>query len=110
MNDETAELRATVHQLQITVAQFAVTVDAFGTNLASIQSTLVTRDAHEALAREVKRVEEDADEGISRIAKFADEGIRRNDERWSRLAWFVGLAILAAGIGVLINSGGVVPT
>lgn len=102
------DLHAVIQTLRVTVAELSVTVKSLAGTISTFQSTFVTRDAHEALRADLGRVEADADSEIARVDTEAKAGIRRNDERWSRLAWFVGLAVLGALLGTVLIAGKVI--
>lgn len=92
------QLNSVVQELRIAVATLQVTVQSLAGILEVVQATQVTREAHDAL-KDVVKV------GLASAAV----GVDRNDARWSRLAWFVGLIVLAAVVGLVIGEGPVKP-
>ena len=36
----------------------------------------------------------------------AQKGIQRNDDRWAKLAWFIGLSVAAALLGLVLTKVG----
>ena len=120
---EMAELRKMVHELTLQVAELVVTVKSVVGTVASLPSAMVTREAHDALRETVQRNDDDCrerdEESKARDAVLEktietqvialQKGIDRNDARWAKLAWFIGLAVAAAVLGLVLYTGGVKP-
>lgn len=48
-------------------------------------------------------------EGVNEKVDSAQEGVERNDDRWSKLAWFVGFTALGAVLALVFTNGGATP-
>lgn len=95
---EPAEIRAltaAVAELRVTNATLTSAVESLQAMLQRIERNTVSVERHEALRKDVVDLETEA-----------REGIRRNDDRWSKVAWFVGLAIMAALLALVLSQGG----
>lgn len=92
MTSDETQLHAVVQDLRIAVATLQVTVQSLAGLVELVQTTQVTREAHDGLKATV--------EGV---AKTAEAGIKRNDDRWSKLAWFICLAVGAAVLALVVG-------
>ena len=89
-----SELRAltdAVGEMRVGNATMIAAVDALKSAVADLKQSSVSRVEHNALKDDVADIK---------------TGVSRNDERWSRLAWFIGLALLGAALTFLIGTGG----
>lgn len=77
-------LRTTLDKLDQTVANLP----------RDMEATYVRKDVYE---RDLTNI----NGGLLTLHK----GVERNDGRWSRLAWFVGLIVLAAVLGLVVGTG-----
>lgn len=85
-----------VGELRIAVATLTAAVETLQATSLRLEKNSVSREAHEALKKDVTDLEIEARAGIA-----------RNDDRWSKVAWFVGLFILAALLGLIVSQGGI---
>lgn len=95
---EPAEIRAltsAVAELRITSAKMTEALSSMQAMLVRIEKNAVSVERFDALAKEHADLETEA-----------RAGIQRNDDRWSKVAWFVGLAILGALLALVISQGG----
>jgi hypothetical protein len=86
---------AVVGELRMAVATLTEAVKTLQATSVRLERNSVSREAHDALKEDV---------GDLKIEARA--GIARNDDRWAKVAWFVGLFILAALLGLLVSQGG----
>ena len=95
---EPAEIRAltsAVAELRITSAKMTSALESVQAMLARIEKSTVSIERFNALEKEHADLEIEARAGIA-----------RNDDRWSKVAWFVGLVILGAVLALVISQGG----
>lgn len=95
---EPAEIRgltAAVAELRIASASLTEVVKSLQATLQRIEKNTVSLEKHNALA-----------DDVADLKVEARAGIQRNDDRWSKVAWFVGLVVLGAVLALVISQGG----
>lgn len=87
-------------------------------SLNRIESQLVTKDAFNALDARVTGLERTTVSRIEHLGLVQDvadnkaiaiDGIDRNDKRWDRIGWYVGLFLVAAVLTALLGTGAIRP-
>lgn len=84
-----------VGELRIAVATLTAAVETLQATSLRLERSAVTREAHDALKKDVADLEVEARGGIA-----------RNDGRWEKLLWFVFLIVLGALLGLVVTQGG----
>lgn len=92
---EIRSLTAVVAELRIATATLTETVRAMQATFQRLERNSVSLEKHEALRTDHEEFKVEA-----------KAGIQRNDDRWSKVAWFVGLAILGAMLALVLSQGG----
>jgi hypothetical protein len=111
-DDDDREIRRATDKLLQAVAVLTTNVEHLGLQIASLTTSMVTREAHDALRETVQRNDDDCrerDEESQRRDSALQKGIDRNDARWAKLAWTIGLAVLGAVLTIVLYTGGAKP-